>query len=689
MQEAQAAAALDHPNICAVYEIGEAENATYIAMPYVRGQSLKEKIADGPLAVEEALDIAGQVGEGLKEAHEKGIIHRDIKPANIMLTEKGQAKIMDFGLAKLTSAADVTKTLTIMGTIAYMSPEQARGEAIDHRTDIWSFGATLYEMLTGQMPFGRKNDQALIYSILNDTPEPPSRLRKDIPRPVEQLVLKTLEKDKIHRYQNMAELLKDLKAALVAGLSVPKAEKSIVVLPFEDMSPGKDNEYFSDGLTEELITRLSKILSLRVISRTSAFMFKKTPKSVKDIAQELKVGYVLEGSVRKAGNKLRIAAQLIDGTTDAHLWADHYDGVLEDVFDIQDSVSQSIVEMLKIKLTNEEKQRIAERPISNVAAYEYYLRAYPEIFHGTEQTLGRAVRYLQNALDIIGDNALILSYMAYAYWMYVNIGARQEEYLTKAEECVKRSLAIDPALGKTHVVLGWIQLFTPGAKFDTGLRHFKKGLELSPEEPWALQGIADIYMYSGKITAAIPICEKLLKLDPLDFHTNWTHAALPLYDGRYDEALRSWLKLYEMFPEYPQAQFYTALALAYNQNIDQAFAVIDKSASLNPDNVVVKLGLMLKYATQGDIEKAHREATPEFRGTCQRDGTYSHNLADIFAILKEKTEALDWLEHAVNRGFINYPLLAEKDPFLANIRGEERFKKLMERVKYEWEHFEV
>jgi non-specific serine/threonine protein kinase len=487
----------------------------------------------------------------------------------------------------------------------------------------------------------------------------------------------------------MAELLKDLKAARLSGVNMPKAEKSIIVLPFEDMSPGKDNEYFSDGLTEEIITDLSHLHDLLVISRSSAMTFKGTKKTIPEIARAVNVRYVLEGSVRKAGNSLRITAQLIDSATDAHLWAEKFGGTLDDVFDIQEKVSRSIVEALRLKLTPEEKQRIAERPISNVTAYEYYLRAYPEIFNGTEQTLGRAVRYLQNALDIIGDNALILSYMAYAYWMYVNIGARQEEYLTKAEECVKRSLAIDPALGKTHVVLGWIQLFTPGAKFDTGLRHFKKGLELSPEEPWALQGIADIYMSSGKIAAAIPICEKLLKLDPLDFHTNWTHAALPLYDGRYDEALRSWLKLYEMFPEYPQAQFYTALALAYNQNIDQAFAVIDKSASLNPDNVVVKLGLMLKYAIEKDKERAYQQMNPEFRKTCLRDGSYCHNLADIFAILKEKTEALDWLEHAVNRGFINYPLLAEKDPFLANIRGEERFKKLMERVKKEWEEFEV
>ncbi len=295
VQEARAAAALDHPNICAVFEIGEAKSMTYIAMPYVRGQSLKEKIAAGPLSIEEALDIAGQVAEGLKEAHEKGIIHRDIKPANIMLTEKGQAKIMDFGLAKLTAVADVTKTLTVMGTIAYMSPEQARGEAVDLRTDIWSFGATLYEMLTGQMPFGRKHDQALIYSILNDTPEPMSRLRKDIPRPVEQLVLKPLEKDKIRRYQNMAELLIDLKAARVSGLSVPKAEKSIIVLPFENISPDPEQEYFCDGMTEEIITDLSHVHDLLVISRSSAMTFKGTKKTIPEIA----------GSISKYEDSLR------------------------------------------------------------------------------------------------------------------------------------------------------------------------------------------------------------------------------------------------------------------------------------------------------------------------------------------------------------------------------------------------
>jgi len=689
VQEAQAAAALDHPHICAVFEIGEAEGATYIAMPYVKGRSLKERIAAGPLSMEEALDIAGQVAEGLKEAHQRGIIHRDIKPANIMLTEKGQAKIMDFGLAKLEAGVDLTRTMAVIGTVAYMSPEQARGEEVDCRTDIWSVGATLYEMLTGQKPFGQKHDQALLYSILNDTTESVSRICPEIPKQLDRVIQKALEKDKSRRYQNMAELLKDLKSTQVAGLGLPKAEKSIVVLPFENISPDPEQEYFCDGMTEEIITDLSRVHDLLVISRSSAMTFKDTKKTIPEIARAVNVRYVLEGSVRKAGNSLRITAQLIDSETDAHLWAEKYSGTLDDVFDIQEKVSRSIAEALKLRLTAEEKRRMAERSISDVTAYEYYLRAYPEILNGTEQTVGRAVRYLQNALDIVGDNALIYSYMAFAYWMYVNIGARQEEYRTKAEEYVKKSLAQDPTLGKAHVVLGWIKLGAPGGKFETGLHHFKKGLEFSPEETWAWQGIADIYIFAGRISSAIPICEKLLKLDPLDFHTNWIQAALPLYDGRFDEAVRLWLKLYETFPEYPQAQLYTALALAYSGKNNQAFEIIDKSASLNPDNVVVKLGLMLKAAIQGDAEKAHREATPEFRWTCRQDGTYSHNLAGIFAMLHERTEALDWLENAVDRGVINYPFLAEKDSFLDNIRGEPRFQKLMQRVKSDWEHFEV
>ena len=686
VQEAQAAAALDHPNICAVFEIGEAEGATYIAMPYVKGQSLKERIAVGPLSVEEALAIAGQVAEGLKEAHERGIMHRDIKPANIMLTEKGQAKIMDFGLAKLEAGVDLTRTMAVIGTAAYMSPEQARGEDVDQRTDIWSFGATLYEMLTGQKPFGQKNDQALIYSILNDTTETVSRVRSEIPRQLDLVIQKALEKDRFRRYQNMAELLKDLKSTGRSGLSVPKAGKSIIVLPFENISPDPDQEYFCDGMTEEIITDLSHVHDLLVISRSSAMTFKGTKKKIREIAQEVNVRYALEGSVRKAGNNLRITAQLIDSETDAHLWAGKYSGTLDAVFDIQEKVSQSIVDALKLKLTPEQALRIAARPIDNIAAYECYLKAYAEVNKFTGGAINRAIRYFQNALDIMGDNPLLYSGMAYACLQLVNIGVEHDDSLAKGQEYAKKALALDPGFAKGHAMLGWIAMWSdPRAAND----HLRKAFSISPEDSLVLQGFLVYYVQEvGKIAAAARLLERLVQVDPLDFGTKWLQGGIHFYSGEYSLALPLWQKLNDIYPENPLARFYLAATMVYLDQLDSAFSMIDQSVSATPDNAFTKLGLMLKYAKMGDKDKTFSEMTPDFQKTCHRDITFSHHLAGIFSILGEKSEALAWLENAFDRGFINWPLLAEKDPWLANIRDEPRFKKLMERVKYEWEHFE-
>jgi serine/threonine protein kinase len=278
IQEAKAAAALEHPNICTVYEVDEADGRNFISMSYIEGQSLKDKLKEGPMDVDEAEDIVLQVAEGLKEAHEKGIVHRDIKPANIMLTEKGQAKITDFGLAKLSWGTDLTKPATIIGTVAYMSPEQARGEEVDHRTDIWSLGAMLYEMLSGERPFQKSQEQALIYAILNDKPTPLFLLRSDIPTHIEHVIEKALAKKAGERCQNIGELISDLRESPL--MTFAKAEKSIVVLPFDDLSPARDQEYFSDGLTEEVISDLSGISALRVISRSSAMTFKGTKKTV-------------------------------------------------------------------------------------------------------------------------------------------------------------------------------------------------------------------------------------------------------------------------------------------------------------------------------------------------------------------------------------------------------------------------
>jgi serine/threonine protein kinase/tetratricopeptide (TPR) repeat protein len=686
IQEAQAAAALDHPNICPVFEIGEAEGRTYIAMPCVRGRSLKDRIAAGPLDLEEALDIAGQVAEGLKEAHERGIVHRDIKPANIMLTEKGQAKIMDFGLAKLTGIADVTKTLAVMGTVAYMSPEQARGEAVDQRTDVWSFGATLYEMLAGVMPFGRKNDQALIYSILHETPEPLTRVRQEIPFQLDRIVQKALEKDKLVRYQKMAEILEDLEAVRTSGASVPQPEKSIIVLPFENISSDPEQDFFCDGMTEELISDLSKIHLLRVISRTSSMMFKGTKKDIPGIAREVHVRYVLEGSVRKAGNNLRITAQLIDAANDAHLWAEKYGGTLDDIFDIQEKVSHSIVDALKLKLTPEETERLAERPIPNALAYEFYLKARQEILKWTEAGLENALRYLQNGLEIVGENALLYAGMAYVHFQYFNLGLKEEEYCRKqAEDHVHKAFALDPDCSNASFVRAVLIAWNEPIE---GIRGFKRVLDKNPNDFDTLFVLSCVLGTLGRRRAVIPFEERTIKIDPLNpaahFHSGFNR----LWEGQYALALELLGKLHRSFPGDMLTKYSYGLSLAYMDKKEEAGLIFDEVAREQPGSLLGSLGLAFKYALEG--RRSETLTMLESNRSLQNpwDFQSAYWKTECLALIGEKERALDCLERDVNLGMSNYPLMNELDPFLASIRGEPRFQKLMERVKYEWEHFE-
>jgi len=689
VQEAQAAAALDHPNICAVFEIGEAEGTTYMAMPYVKGQSLKERIALGPLSVEDALAIAGQMAEGLKEAHDKGIIHRDIKPANIMLTEKGQAKIMDFGLAKLEAGVDLTRTMAVMGTAAYMSPEQARGEEVDLRTDIWSFGATLYEMLTGQKPFGQKHDQALIYSILNDTTESVSRIRPEIPKPLEVVIQKTLEKDRSRRYQNMVDLLKDLKTTHPAGPILHKAEKSIIVLPFEDISPAKDNDYFCDGMTEEIITDLSHVRDLLVISRSSAMTFKGTKKTIPELAQAVNVRYVLEGSVRKAGNSLRIAAQLIDAETDIHLWADKYSGTLDDVFDIQEKVSGAIAKALRQKLSAKEKQIMMERPIQNVKAYECYLRAKHEIDTFTEEGINRAIQHLEAGLKIIGENATLYAGLGYAYWQYFNIGTR-EKHLNKGLEYARKALELDPDSSEGHFITGNLHFFleTP-RNIKKIIYHLERALALDPNNCEALFHLEVVYLFLGRNGAAASLVEKHLSIDPLSFYGHLSSAVLHLFQGELSQAMEPMALAYQLAPGVPVTELFYAVILAYNGRLEEAFSVIEQSEKRSPDNITTQVGVFLRYALQGKKKETLQSITPRLLEWGRMDFTNPWLVVAGYSLIGEKEEALNWLEEWIGLGCRNYPFLNKHDPFLANIRGEPRFKKLMERVKHEWEHFEV
>ena len=686
IQEAQAAAALEHPNICTVYEVNETTGQTFIVMSFIEGKSLKERLAAGRMEIDEAKYIAIQVAEGLKEAHEKGIVHRDIKPANIMLTKKGQIKITDFGLAKLSWGVDLTKTFTIMGTVAYMSPEQAKGEEVDHRTDIWSLGAMLYEMLSGECPFHKAQEQAMIYSILNDKPTPISLLRSDIPTHIEQVIEKALTKRMKERYQNIGELISDLKESL--PITFVKAEKSIVVLPFDDLSPNRDQEYFSDGLTEEVISDLSGIGTLRVISRSSAMTFKGTKKTAPEIAKQLNVQYVLEGSVRKAGNNLRITAQLIDAKKDTHLWAEKYSGTLDDVFDIQEKVSRSIVKTLKIKLTNKEDKQIASKPIENVHAYECHLRAIYQIWLVTEEGLERALKFIDNGLEIIGKNEVLYADKGQVYMHYVDfVVGKDESYLKKAEQCVKEIFALNPDSAYGNFLNGLMLRNRGNAQ--AAVKVFKKAIQVFPEDSNFLTWLAWIYGHSGKCEAARSLSRKIMELDPLSPKSHLLEGTIDLFEGKFGSAIKYLYKFHQIEPGNPFYRYWYAKALAYNQNIEEALKIFELIERDTPNTIWSQLSVFFTNALKEKKTEALQSVTKEAKEMFKKDEIFPIWMAESYILIHEIEEALDWLKHGVNWGFINYPFINEYDPYFENIRGEERFKKLMERVKYEWENFEV
>jgi serine/threonine protein kinase/tetratricopeptide (TPR) repeat protein len=688
IQEAQAAAALDHPNICTVYEIDESDGQTFISMAYIKGQTLKDNLEFGPLEIQDAQGIILQIAQGLHEAHQNGIVHRDIKPGNIMITEKGQAKITDFGLAKLEWGADITKTITIMGTVAYMSPEQAQGKKVDLRSDIWSLGVLFYEMLTGHLPFGRDTYQAGLYAIMHEEPKPLSSFRSDVPEMLDMVIAKSLEKDISRRYQSLEDFIQDLSDPYAAMVPPAPKRNSIVVLPFENISPEKENEYFSDGLTEELIADLSQVKELQVISRTSAMRLKGTDKDLKTIGRQLSVQYVLEGSVRKQGNDLRITAQLIDAQNDVHLWAEKYRGTMDDVFDIQEKVSRSIADALKVKLSPEEDEKIAERPIENVRAYECYLQARQEIWRFTEEGLDRALQLIKNGLEIVGENALLYAAMGMAYWLYVNAGIKPgEEFIQKTEECVIKIFELFPDSPHGHFLKGAIQVHRGNMQEAVG--DLKRALSFDSNNADAMLQLARVYASCGQISAAARLVKKLLEIDPLNTITYSLPGYLDILEGNFEKAPESYQKMSQMDPHNPVSLWFYAWSLAFAGRTEEAYALIDQLAENAPGTVYTSLALFTKYALQGKKIEALEAVTPQLKIAAKGVEYLSRDMAHGYALIDEKEEALDWLENAIDRGFIAYPFLNDHDPFLQNIRGEERFKKLMERIKYEWETFET
>ncbi len=684
LTEAKAASALNHPNITTIHDISENQGEEFIVMEYIEGPTLKD-LSSGELEFARVIDIAIQLGQGLQAAHRKGIIHRDIKSDNVKITPENRVKIMDFGLAKLKSASPLTKSGTTLGTVSYMSPEQASGKEVDQRTDLWSFGVVLYEMLTGKLPFGGEYEQAIIYSILNEEPEPVTSSRSTIPVELEQIVDKALAKDVNQRYENAGQLLRDLRQTQesLKVTSATTSPKSIAVLPLDNISPDKENEYFSDGLTEEIIMNLSKIKDLKVISRTSAMHYKGTKKPLKQIAKELQVQYVLEGSVRKQGSDLRITAQLIDAVQDAHLWAEKYSGTLDDIFDIQEKVAEKIVEALKVKLTAGEQQQLSRRYTENTEAYQLYLKGRFFWTKRTEEGFKRAISYFNQAIEKDPNYALALVGLADTYILTgVYCYQRPLEVMPKAKQAAQKALELDNKLAEAQASLSHLKMLYDWdwAGAESG---FRQAIDLNPNYAPAHLWYSLTLSAKGRLEEALTEIKKAQELDPLSLIINTDVGLVHYFAGRYDLAIREHLKTLEIDPNFFVTHL--ALGLAYQQigKFEEAIAEVKRALSLSQDSTLLLAALGQAYAVAGKKEKA-QEVLAKLQEISKVRFVSPYSVAHVYTGLGEKEQALAWLQKAYEERimFIVHALL-KVDPGFRILRSEPKYIELLKKVGLE------
>jgi serine/threonine protein kinase/Flp pilus assembly protein TadD len=616
-------------------------------MEFVNGRELKDKIAEGPVKINDAIDITHKIADGLKAAHSKGIVHRDIKSSNIMITPDGKIKIMDFGLAKITGSGLMTKVGTTMGTAAYMSPEQATGEKVDHRTDIWSLGVILYELLTGELPFKAEYEAAWNYVILNKDPLKPSELDRKISSNIDSLVLKMLEKDREKRYSDTVALLKDLDNISKGGESDQEGNvKAIAVLPFNNISAEKESDYFSDGLTEELILNLSRLKDMRVVSRTTSMQYKGTTKGIRDIGKELGVRYIIEGSVRKFEDNLRITAQLIDVEKDAQLWAESYKGKLADVFDIQEQVSQQIVDALMVKLSPTEKVALSKRPTVNAEAFDYNLRARNYLYRYSKNNIQFAIQFFEKAISLDLRYAEAYAGLAEAFAVKYAYFERKDTWLDKAIELSLKAIMYDSSLSEAYAALA-LAYFYKGS-FDEAFTAVQKAIELDNNNFFGYWILGRIYFTTDRDKEAITPLKKAIEINP-EFYT--AYGDLRLVTERIgdkkecesinDKAMQFYPKYLEQNPDDSRARMFYAQALMYNKKKEQAKKETSTALELSPN-----------------------------------DSILLYNAACVYSLIDEKELAVKTLQNAVAGGFEHYDWI-KRDPDLENIRKESEFIELI------------
>ncbi len=613
VREAMAASSLDHPNICTIYEINEAEDGQlFLAMAYYPGETLSQMLRGGPLTLERTLDIAIQVARALERAHQHGVTHRDIKPANIMIT-KGMVKVLDFGLAKLADEAGLTREGEAMGTVRYMSPEQATGKYVDPRTDIWAVGAVFYEMLTGVAPFVGATSQGVLHAILTQAVTPLAPQFTNVPPEVDWVIAKALAKNTKERYAQISEMLADLEAirehrqpssASGSSVSKPLDVAAMAVLPFENLSGDKENEYFSDGLTEEVINALSQIKGLRVVSRTSSFEFKGKAQDIRKIGEVLKVQSLLEGSVRSIGNRLRVTAQLTDVATGYHVWSHRYDREVSDVFEIQDQISAAIVEALKLALPLRTEQSAASHADTNMEAYQMYLKGRFYWNKKTPAALEKAQEFFESALKEDPECALAYSGLADTYTLMAGYGlAPPREMWPKAKAAALKAIATNPQLPEPHAALGSVLTFYDHNWAEAEME-FRKALELRPQFAEAHLRYGFYFMATGRLEQALRRARTAHQLDPLSASTTAAETMVLTYMGRCESAIRRCKEALEMHPYFIELRYVLGMAYQRLGKFDEAIAAFEAGATISGREPLFLCWLGAAYADAGRREQA-------------------------------------------------------------------------------------
>lgn len=708
LQEARTASQLDHPNIGRIHQIEElADGQIALVLTFYDGETLSRRIAKGPLEVKTALHLATQLLAGLEHAHGQGVIHRDIKPSNLMVLRNGELKIVDFGLAKgRDEGPKLTKTGTFMGTISYMSPEQILCRDVDLRSDLWASGVVLYEMLTGRLPFAGESPYQVFEAILRAAPPDAHHHRPGLPEAISRSITRALAKDVLHRYQSAQEFRAALEtydrpgpheAETVvlndmgngAGASVP----SVVVLPFTGVAGNGESEYFCDGLTDEIITDLSSVRALRTICSTSAMRLKDTVDSPQKIASDLHVRYVLKGTVRLSGkithdSHIRVTAQLIDPVDGCVLWADKYSGTLEDVFAIQEQISRQIVAALRLTLSPAEDKQLLARPLPDVRAYQYYLKAKHEVLNYSREALDRALEYLKQGERLVGENVLLLSVKGQVYWQYVNAGISSDpQYLVKAKECAARALALDAGSAHASCLLGLIS--AQEGDMQGAVHLLKKSIVADPNDSDSLSWYCALCALSGKAHAAMPLGRRIAEIDPLTPVYRFVPGLLALMAGEFDDALPSFEEAIALDPSNAMLLWCRGQVLAMAGRREDAMAQFEQMQIVCPEQFFTSLGSFMRAGLDGDHAMAKTLAKPNLTDAAAGDPHYSWAMAQGFAMLGETQEALRWLENATQKGFLNYQMVARWDPLLRSLRHEVEFADLLRGLKSRWEAFEV